>query len=387
MYRIPLKYLCVKPFYNQQNCTYVKYPNVIFSILYVMETLKTYHNYWESLLLSFTQDSSKRNSGSSLFRRSGDFSRTPPVVFDNPAYRRSFELRPHRFNSWYDPEATDYDYSQNNANLINRKSRSTERRSLSASRLNDKRVSEHQRHGSSSSWHPSIHDYVPKVVHSKSEEVFSRNSSHHLHGSQNRLLQNDSNTPPNRRSFPRSHVENNRKYSNNREHFHHSYRSKSFDPDMSGGSSPWEETQFFTMDKNRSKSRYAKQNQSRKGTDRNRSEKISKRKRNNEIDRIYRTESEDKNNQFSNELPKNSNYKILSSNLQPVSFIYSGPTHDRRKSRSRSNSERSSDINDYYMNQDSSYRDWSSDNHRRYSSRQSSYRPENNEIYMFQTKL
>lgn len=333
----------------------------------------------------FPQESSKRNSGSSLFRRSGDFTRSPPVVFDNPAYRRSFELRPRRFNSWYDPEATDYDYSQNNANLINRKSRSTERRSLSASRLNDKQVSEHQRHGSSSSWHPSIHDYVPKVVHSNSEEVFHRNSPYHLHGSQNGLLPND--TPPNRRSFPRSHVENSRKYKNSRDHFNHSYRSKSYDPDMSGGSSLWEETQFFTMDKNRPKSRYTKQKQSRKGTDKNRSEKISKRKRNNEIDRIYRTESDDRNNHFPNELPKNSSYKILSSNLQPVSFIYRGPTHDHRKGRSRSSSERSTDINDYYMNQESSYRDWSSDNHRRYNSRLSSYKPENNEIYMFQTKL
>lgn len=342
-------------------------------------------------------ESSKRNSGTFLFRRSGDFSRSPPVVFDNPAYRRSFELRPRRFNSWYDPEATDYIYSQNNANLITRRSRSPERRSVSTSRLNENRVPAHRRHGSSSSWHSNIHDYVPKVIHSNSEGDFRKQSPYYIYNSQNGILPNGRTSPPNRGSLPRTPIENSRKSKNNRAKVKRSYRSKSCDPDTSGGSSPWDESQLFSVDRTYPRNHYTKQNQSTKSRDRGGSDKMNRRRhnRNNDIemtyDRIYRTNSEGKNYQPSHNSTRNSshrdkNHKILSSNLQPVSFRYLGQADDTRNSRSRSNSERSADNDDYYMGHGSSFRDFNSDNSRRYSNRNGPYRADN-EVFMFQTKL
>ncbi|XP_045180689.2 uncharacterized protein LOC123539942 isoform X2 [Mercenaria mercenaria] len=340
--------------------------------------------------------SSKRNSHSSLFRRSGDFSRSPPVVFDNPAYRRSFELRPHRYNSWYDPEATDYSYSQINANLISRKSRSPERRSVSTSRLHDNHAPEHRRHGSSSSWHSSIREYVPKMLHSSSEGDFGQNSPYY-HSSQNGLLHNGANSPS-QRTLPRTPIEKRGKPKEMRPDFKHSKRSRSYDPDMSAGSGSWEESHFISMDDGRSRSQYIKNNTSKKSTSRGRRDrhKKGKEKRQHDIeipfDRIYRTNSESRNNHLPIQHSNNSSYKgrssnIVSSNLYPVSFKYNGPADGYDRNRSLSSSDRSPDVNDYYMGHGRSLMDRRSDNNRRYSNRHSSYKPDSNEIYMFQTKL
>ncbi|XP_060576737.1 homeobox protein 2-like isoform X2 [Ruditapes philippinarum] len=339
---------------------------------------------------------SKRNSGSSLFRRSGDFTRSPPVVFDNPAYRRSFELRPSRYNSWYDPDATDFNYSQNNANLIARKSRNSERRSVSTSRLNDKNThaQEHRRHGSSSSWHSSIRDHVPKMLNSSSEGDFEQRSPY-LYSSQNRLISNGVNNSP---GLPRTPIENvgNQKRPNSKSK--HSYRSRSYDPDLSTGSGSLEETQFMSINNERSRGQYMKHNQSKKNVARERKEKMSKRKdrRPTDIDiphdRIYRNNSENRNKYSPIQYPRNSSYRgteshILSSNLHPVSTNYNGVGDNYGRNRSRTNSDRSPDVDDYYAGQGRSFRDISSDNNRRYNNRHSSYKPDRNEIYMFQTKL
>lgn len=354
-------------------------------------------------MISWFQHSptSKRNSGSSLFRRSTDFSRAT-VVFDNPAYRRSFDLRPHRYNSWYDPDAADYDYSQINANLVTRKSRSHEKRSVSTSRLSDRQVAENSGHGRSRSFNASLHDYVPKVFNSSNEGAFSKHSPYYQQNGHipNGIVKNSHNL----RTLPRTPIENaeKRNETDSGQRFKKSYRSRSFDPDLSGGSGHWEQSQFMSMDSDRSRSRYVENNRDKK-TNLSRKDKMGNGTDRRQQDiaipcsRIYQTNSNNRSNQFQYEPSKNSNHtdrntktKIISSNLQPVSHVHIGSEklNGHYRGHSRSNGDRGTHLDDNYRGQSMSHRGTSSGvNERRHSNRHASYKPNNNEMFMFQTKL
>ncbi|WAR18209.1 hypothetical protein MAR_000183 [Mya arenaria] len=179
--------------------------------------------------------SSKRSSGSSFIRRSTDFSRLP-VMFDNPAYRRSIELRPVSPHcNWYDPDAANYEYSITNANLVTRKPTSPKGRSLSTSRIFDKRLSGNPNDLKSS--RASLREYVPKILKPDSSD---NEISNYIPKSAKVNIQNgvipNSKQPrsSSQRSLPRTPMEDHPVNFNAdpRSTFRQTYRSKSFDPDF-----------------------------------------------------------------------------------------------------------------------------------------------------------
>ena len=236
------------------------------------------------------------------------------------------------------------------------------------------------------------------MLNSSSEGDFEQRSPY-LSSSQNRLLHNGVNDSPNLRSLPRTPIENTGNQKGPKSKLKRSYRSRSYDPDMSTGSGSLEESQFMSINNDKSRSQYVKHSQSKKNTTRDRKDKKSKRKEKRPTDieipydRIYRNDVENRNSYSPIQYPRNSSYRgtnsqIISSNLQPVSTNYNGIVENHGRNRSRTNSDRSPDVDEYHAGHGRSFKDINLDNSRRYNSnRHSSYKPDRNEIYMFQTKL
>lgn len=332
-------------------------------------------NYSTSYNFNLQDPSSKRNSGSSFLRRSGDYSKTP-LTFDNPGYRRSFELRPHRYNSWYDPEATDYEYSQNNAYLVPSKSRAPERRSMSASRLNEKHSIDRNGRGSLNS----LHNYVPKVCNIGGG-VLEPNGQYKFPREDHNVDMPNRETAPGRRGLPRTQIEKKidkkSKYEPDSPRFKYTYRSRSFDPDYYFDRAPRNEPQYYTVDNRHSKNRNSKGSSDRKGGHVSRKDKNNKSKASRARDTDYdRIDMYSRSQHHHNNFMRNDENAIISSNLNPsVAFIYKGPIQSTGGSGSGSKSyrERNHHGND---NTNVQYR-------------HHSYKPRSNgvNVHVYQTKL
>lgn len=329
------------------------------------------HNFQE------TPYSSKRNSGSSFLRRSTDLSRQPPVVFDNPAYRRSFEFKPNRattsfYGSWYDPDAANFEYSQANANLVAQKQNSPKGRSVSSSRLYDKQFNPNPDVVNRVN-RRSLRDYVPKVLGGSSDNF---NSPYGKHSKQNGSLPNGINQrSSDKRSLPRTDIESSDlNYSADPyPRFKPSYRSRSFEPDLRPEPINRPEVNFSTIDNRRGK-RYSKH--STRNIERKR-EKQMKSKSQREygngahVDRIHRSNSTGRalpSSTYPEEYPSN---RILSSNLYPGTYVMPrdprdnarGVFNNRRRERSPSQEDKRNNVCAV------------------------KYRPINNSLLMYQTKL
>ncbi|XP_052273333.1 uncharacterized protein LOC127873484 isoform X2 [Dreissena polymorpha] len=204
---------------------------------------------------------SNRNSGSSFIRRSMDFTRS--TTYDNPAYRRSFELRPTSYrSSWYDPDAANYEYSLTNANLVTRKQTSPKWRSVSNSRLQETRgnanheIGEQKRSNSKTS----LHHYVPKIFHTGSDNVISRGTrvsvsperqchNGHLPAKIDNRHKSQSGRRNNCDSKPH---DNGPAYSPS---FRPSFRSRSYDPDLHSATEGRPTVEYFTVDNRKKKSK------------------------------------------------------------------------------------------------------------------------------------
>lgn len=328
----------------------------------------------------FLQDmsySSKRNSGSSFIRRSGDYSRSPPIVFDNPAYRRSFEFRPNRSSSfhgsWYDPDAANYEYSLANANLVTLKQSSPKGRSVSSSRLFDKQANTNPANRTS------LREYVPKVLRGSGD---ISNSQYKIYTGHNGSLPNGINhRASDKRNLPRTDIEgSNVNYSSDPfPRFRQSYRSRSFEPDLRPEPINRPEVNFSTVDNRRGK-RYSKHGARNNDSSRKRDKHYkSKSQRENgsgaHIDKIHRSNSTGRTNhqQDGSAYPGyHPDGRIISSNLHSgtYAFLKNEPPKSRDGGTNGQRRPRSPSIED-----------------KRNNCYEVQYRPVNGKVYMYQTKL
>ena len=323
---------------------------------------------------------------SSFFRRSTDASRVP-VMFDNPAYRRSMELRPVSCRgSWYDPDAANYEYSITNANLVTRKPTSPKSRSLSSSRLYDKRPNENHNVFNISGSRRSLREYVPKIFHSESDGAVMNNLPYQKHDVQqppNGFLPRIRTRSTSRGSLPRTPIED-RMVSYDADPFptfKDAYRSTSFDPGfLSDTDRP--ETNFYSMENRKSKKRYKQNMGQHNGSVPNREKHLMTRSQrdrqrgDDSFQQMQRSHSVERSNRQLGPSGHRAytDHEIISSNLHSEPFVVMTRGHNGNIQRAYTSPKQ------HIRNADKS--------DRRTDRRGLSVRPSGrDEIYMFQTRL